>query len=102
LKLQEYPSWDETRFIGECPGNFVCLARCKADKWFIAAINSGKERIVDISLSFFREGNYTIDIYEDKPGEEMTNIRIRKESATSGKTLSLAIIANGEFCAIID
>ena len=102
MKLQEYPSWDETRLIGECPGNFVCLARCKADKWFIAAINSGIERIVDISLSFIGEGNYFIDIHKDKPGEEMTNIRIRKESATSGKTLSLAMIAIGGFCAIIE
>jgi alpha-glucosidase len=95
-------TWDETRFIDGYPGDYVCLARRKGDKWFIAAINSGKERTVDIPLSFIGEGKYSIKIYEDKPGEEMTNLRIRNETVTSGTTLSVTMMANGGFCTIIE
>jgi len=95
-------TWDETRFIDGYPGDYVCLARRKGDKWFIAAINSGKERTVDIPLSFIGEGKYSIKIYEDKPGEEMTNLQIRNETVTSGTTLSVTMMANGGFCTIIE
>ena len=53
-------TWDETLFIDGYPGDYVCLARRKADKWFIAGINSGKERTIDIPLNFIGEGNYSI------------------------------------------
>ncbi len=101
LKKME-SAWDETRFIDGYPGDFACLARRKADKWFIAAINSGQERTVDIPLNFIREGDHTIDIYEDKPGEEMTNLRVRNETVTSGDTLFVTMMANGGFCTIIE
>jgi len=95
-------TWDETRFIDGFPGEYVCLARRKGYKWFIAAINSGKERRIDIPLNFIRDGSYAIKIYEDKPGEEMTNVLIRNETVTSGKTLSVKMMANGGFSTVID
>lgn len=95
-------TWDETRFIDGYPGEYVCLARRKADKWYIAAINSGKEGTVNIPLNFIRKGEYKIKIYEDKPGEEMTDLKIRDETITSGTTLSVSMMANGGFCTIID
>ena len=95
-------TWDETRFIDGYPGEFVCLARRKAGKWYIAAINSGKGRTVDIPLNFIGKGEYKIKIYEDKPGEEMTNLMIRDETISAGTTLSVSMMANGGFCTIID
>ncbi len=94
--------WDETRFIDGYPGDFICLARRKSDKWFIAGINAGIERRVDIPLNFIGEGSYSIEIYEDKQGEELTNIRIRKETVTSKSSLSVTMIANGGFCTLIE
>lgn len=100
LKKME-STWDETRFIDGYPGEFVCLARRKSGKWFLAGINSGKERTFDIPLNFIEKGNYHIDIYEDKPGEEMTDILIRKEMVTPESTLSVKMMANGGFCTVI-
>jgi alpha-glucosidase len=94
-------TWDETRFIDGYPGDYVCLARRKADKWYIAGINSGKERTVDIPLDFIPETNYSIDIYEDKPGAEMTDLMIRKETVTPERKLSVRMLANGGFCTVI-
>lgn len=63
-------AWDETRFIDGYPGKFICLARRKANKWFIAGINAGKERTVTIPLNFITSGKYSIEIYEDNPNEK--------------------------------
>ena len=95
-------AWDETRFIDGYPGEYVCIARRKAGKWFIAGINAGKERTVNIPLNFIGNGTYSIDIYEDKPGEEMNNLMIRKETVTSGSTLSAKMMANGGFSTLIE
>lgn len=95
-------TWDETKFIDGYPGEFICLARRKGAKWFIAGINSGKERKVDIPLKFIGEGSHFIKVYEDKPGEEMTNLLIRNETVTKGKPLSVNMMANGGFCTVIE
>ena len=95
-------AWDETRFIDGYPGDYICLARRKGDKWFIAGINSGEKRELDIQLGFIKDGKYEIEIFEDKPGEEMTNLRIRKETVTKDSTLHMTISANGGFCTLIE
>jgi alpha-glucosidase len=95
-------AWDTTLFIDGYPGDYICMARRKNNKWFIAGINSGTGRTIDIPLSFIGSGNFSLEIYEDKPGEEMTSLQIRKEFVTSEKTLSLAMLSNGGFCAVIE
>lgn len=95
-------AWDETRYIDGYPGDYICLARRKGDKWFIAGINSGEKREIDINLGFIKEGKYEIDIFEDKPGEEMTNLLIRKETITKDSKLHMTISANGGFCTLIE
>lgn len=100
--LKEFESsWDETVFIEGFPGEYICLARRKADKWFIAAINAGNERTLDVSLDFIGDGNYYIESYEDKPGEEMTNINIRKEKVIKRDVFSVTLLPNGGFCSIL-
>ncbi len=101
LKKME-SAWDETRFLDGFPGDYVCLGRRKGDKWYIAAINSGKERTVKIPLSFIGKGKFPIKIYEDYPKEELTNLRIRNETVTSNTTLSVTMMPNGGFCTIIE
>jgi alpha-glucosidase len=95
-------TWDETRFIDGYPGDYICLARRKGDKWFIAGINSGERREIGINLGFIKDGKYEIDIFEDMPGDEMTNLRIRKETITKDSTLHMTISANGGFCTLIE
>jgi alpha-glucosidase len=95
-------AWDETRFIDGFPGDYICLARRKGDKWFIAGINSDEPRELDIKLGFINTGKYEIEIFEDKPEEELTSILIRKEIVSKDSTLHFALPANGGFCTIIE
>ena len=95
-------AWDETRFIEGYPGEYACLARRKGNKWFIAGINAGKERKIEIQLNFISKGDHDIKIYEDKPGEEMTNLLIRNETVNPEKTLSVTMMVNGGFSTVIE
>lgn len=50
--MKQIPTeWDETRFIDGYPGRYVVLARRHGDRWYVAAINAGKEPLkIDVSL----------------------------------------------------
>jgi alpha-glucosidase len=95
-------AWDETRFIDGYPGEYVCLARRKGNKWFIAGINAGKERKIEVPLNFISKGDHDIKIYEDKSGEEMTSLLIRNETVNPGKTLTVKMMPNGGFSTLIE
>ena len=95
-------AWDETRFIDGYPGEYICLARRKGKNWYLAAINAGKERTISIPLNFIKDGNYSIKIYGDMPGNELTDINIIKTKVKKGEHLKVKLAKNGGFSTIID
>lgn len=95
-------TWDETRFIDGYPGKFMCLARRKGSSWYLAAINAGKEREITIPLDFIKKGEYSIKLYEDKSGEELTNINVINLKVKKGDELKVKLAKNGGFTTIID
>lgn len=94
-------AWDETRFIGGYPGEYVCLARRKGNNWYLAAINSETPRTLSIPMDFLPEGIYQFDIYEDAPENPLTQLHIRPVNCHSGDTLKAELPANGGFAAFI-
>lgn len=50
--MKQVPTeWDETRFIDGYPGRYIVLARRHGDRWYVAAVNAGKEPLkIDVSL----------------------------------------------------
>ena len=49
--IWEMPSvWDETVFIDGAPGKYIVLARRKADKWYVAAVN-GEKDVQELTVS---------------------------------------------------
>ena len=50
--LKEVPAeWDDTRFLGGYPGEWVAIARRSADRWFVGAMGGDDAREVEIDLS---------------------------------------------------
>ena len=45
-------TWDEVRWLDGYPGQYQIMARRHGDTWYIAAINAGGLRIIDIDLSW--------------------------------------------------
>lgn len=96
-----HAAWDEIKFIDGYPGEFTCLARRKGDDWYLAGINAGTSRELEIPLNFLKKGQYQIDLYEDKPGEELTDLITRHKKTNSNDQLLVKMAANGGFASLI-
>ena len=101
LKKME-TAWDETRFIEGFPGEYVCMARRKGDSWFIAGINNENEKFLKIPLDFAGKGNYSVTVYSDKAGQELTGIEINRDTISQGGFLPVRMMPHGGFCSLLE
>lgn len=63
--LKKVPAtWDETRFIDGYPGKYVVLARRHGDRWYVAAVNAGKEPL-KLKLNLPMLAGKTVAFYID-------------------------------------
>lgn len=96
-------AWDQIHFIDGFPGEYFCVARCKAGKWFVAGINGGQKRRIKVPLSFLDKGQHTITLYADKEGNELHDVRIETFSEISEKeVLEIDVLPHGGFVLDID
>ena len=96
-------AWDDIRFIDGYPGEYFCVARCKAGKWFVAGMNSEQGRKIKVPLSFLGAGEHTITLYADKEGNELHDVRIETFSEMSEKdTMEIDVLPHGGFVLDID
>jgi len=72
-------TWDDTKFLGGEPGDFVILARRKGGNWYVGGINGKPET---------REVKFTVP---GNPGETFSYRKI-----ADGKDVDAAYFANGD------
>ena len=54
-------AWDEVKFVGGYPADYVVIARKSGDKWFVAGINgTDNEREIAVNLDFIKDGKFTM------------------------------------------
>ncbi|MEQ8243912.1 glycoside hydrolase family 97 catalytic domain-containing protein, partial [Fulvivirga sp.] len=58
-------TWDETVVLEGSVGNYIAVARRKADKWYIGAMTDWDARELELDLSFLGEGEYTMEVFKD-------------------------------------
>ena len=74
--LKNLPSaWDDIHFVDGYPGEFAVLARRKGKDWWLAGINAGTPREVNIPLAFLKPGTYKARFYHDAPTSKTTKNR---------------------------
>ena len=103
-------TWDETRVLGGDPDTYILIARRKADKWFVAALNNGTERDVTIDLSqlVFTDAHTTINYQlftDDDKVDTKTHVRVTEKTIRrpnkSNTRLRLHLNPNGGATMII-
>lgn len=90
-------TWDETRVVDAKVDEYLVIARRKGKDWYLGAINSRKDRVVGVPLSFLSAGNYTAEIYSDGNDSNIspnTVIRASKAVSNTGK-LNLTLSSHG-------
>lgn len=91
-----HAAWDDIHFIDGYPGEFVCLARRKANDWFIAAINADSQRTLDVPLDFLKAGTYRVKLYRDD--EAAADIAVDDVTLQTTKPLTITLPSGGGFC----
>lgn len=94
-----HASWDEIHFIDGLPGEYFCIARRKGSDWYVAAINAGDAKDIDISLSFLKEGEYKTKIYTDGTNDKLD---IKNTVINTSDDMKLHIASNGGFVFIVE
>jgi alpha-glucosidase len=90
-------TWDDIRFIGGYPGDYIALAKRSGDTWFIGIMNNSIARTVPIKLDFLNDGIYEAGLWcdgknADRQPEEITK---SQKSLKSGDQLKIALAKNG-------
>ncbi len=99
-------TWDETRVLEAKVGEYVIVAKRKADLWFIGGMtnNGEKERTFEINLDFLKDGqSYRMTSFEDgiNAGRQAMDYRKKETSVKKGGKMTVKMVRNGGWAAVI-
>ncbi len=95
--------WDDIKFMGGYPGDYVALAKRSGDEWFIGVMNNSIGKTVEINIDFLPPGTYEAEIWADarNSDKEPAVIRKMKQRVKPGATMKLSLANNGGWVAIL-
>lgn len=95
-------TWDDIRFSGGYPGDYVAIAKRSGDKWFLGVMNNSVGKSIEVNLSFLPAGKYHATTWSDtqKSDKEPKDIKISNLSLNSPGTLKITMSKDGGFVAI--
>lgn len=100
-------TWDETVALEAKAGEYVVVAKRKGDKWFIGGMtnNGEKEREFTIKLDFLnKDRSYQMTSFEDgiNAGRQAMDYRCKSSQVKAGEQLTIKMVRNGGFAAVIE
>ncbi|MBK7132006.1 MAG: glycoside hydrolase family 97 catalytic domain-containing protein [Bacteroidales bacterium] len=96
--------WDDIKFLGGYPGDYVAIAKRSGDKWFVGVMNNSVGKTVEINLSFLPAGSYSAETWTDTKKSDAEPKDLKKDTKTikSGEILKVTMAKNGGFVAKIE
>lgn len=100
-------TWDETVALEAKTGEYVIVAKRKDDKWYIGGITNNGEakREFTVSLDFLKQNrSYQMTSFEDgiNAGRQAMDYRCKSSQVKAGDSLTITMVRNGGFAAIIE
>ncbi|HEY9130674.1 MAG TPA: glycoside hydrolase family 97 catalytic domain-containing protein [Dyella sp.] len=92
--------WDDTRWLAGTPGQDIAIARRSGNLWFIGAIAAGPAHRFTVPLAALGGQRWLVDILQDGPGENRTDVVHSTRELAAGDSLSLDVRENGGFAAV--
>jgi alpha-glucosidase len=95
--------WDDIKFIGGYPGDYVALAKRSGDQWFIGILNNSVGKRLEIKLDFLQAGNYEMNCWADskESDKDPKSLRMEKRTVKNGDIIRVVLANNGGFVATI-
>jgi len=95
--------WDDTKFIGGYPGDYVAIARRSGDLWFIGLMNNCVGKKLEIKLDFLSEGSYELNSWADskESDKDPKSLRMEKRTVKNMEIIKVVLANNGGFVATL-
>jgi alpha-glucosidase len=96
-------TWDDIRFIGGYPGEYVAIAKKTGNEWFVGVMNNSKEKEITIKFDFISSGEHTMDTWADAKDANNApkNLKVTTTKVKSGDILKIKLANNGGWVARI-
>jgi alpha-glucosidase len=101
--LDQVPTvWDETRVVNGEPGEYVTIARKKANRWYLGSMTNWTPRELDIPLQFLGAGKYHAQIFADGPdaAENAKSLKISSRLVSAQDHLKAELAPGGGLAVI--
>ena len=100
-------TWDETVALEAKAGEYAIIAKREGDKWFIGGMtNNGQtEREFAVKLDFLKKDRaYQMTSFEDgiNAGRQAMDYRCKSSQVKNGDVLTVKMVRNGGFAAVIE
>ncbi len=94
-------TWDKTHPLGGKIGQYVAVARRKADTWYVGAMTNWDERTLDIRCDFLDKKTYRAEIFQDGINANSNAMDWREAARTvrSGDVLTIHMAQGGGWVA---
>jgi alpha-glucosidase len=95
--------WDDIRFLGGYPGDYVAIAKRSKMDWFIGVMNNQTGKTAEVKLDFLPEGSYEMETWSDtkKSDQEPVDLQKSTQNVKAGETIKVTMSQNGGFVAVI-
>jgi alpha-glucosidase len=93
--------WDDIKFIGGYPGDYVAIAKRNGSGWFIGIMNNSIGRTIEIKLDFLVPGSYDMEIWADTKNSDKDpkDLIEKTQIVKAGETLKITMSKNGGWVA---
>jgi alpha-glucosidase len=95
--------WDDIKFLGGYPGEYVAIAKRSGDKWFVGVMNNSIEKTIDLKFNFLPAGDYIMEQWSDAKNSDKEPKELKKatQSVKSGVVIKVVMAKNGGFVAVV-
>ncbi|GAP72655.1 alpha-glucosidase [Candidatus Symbiothrix dinenymphae] len=95
--------WDNIKFLGGSPSEYVAIAKQSGSNWFIGVLNNSVEKDITLDTKFLSAGKHTIEIWADaKDANKNPKNSIKLiQTIEAGKPLKVKLAKAGGYVAVI-
>ncbi|HLP72897.1 MAG TPA: glycoside hydrolase family 97 protein [Bacteroidales bacterium] len=95
-------TWDNIKFLGGYPGEYVAIAKQNGNEWFVGVMNNSKKKEVSIKLDFLPAGSWEAETWADgkDAGKVPASVTRSKSAVNPGGTMKISMADNGGFAAV--
>ena len=95
--------WDDIRFIGGYPGDYVAIAKRSGDRWFIGVMNNSSGKTINLKLDFLSAGDYVIEIWADSKNSDKDPKELMKkmQDVKAGGIIKVTMAKDGGWVGIV-